>query len=347
MTSNTVRPRILISSGEPAGIGPDLIIKLLQQETDMSHVTVMIDPDLLQQRADLLGLSIHQSVADETGNVLVASQENSLQLMPVKLRKPVKPGILDVENADYVLEMLDTGCDACLQGHFDALVTGPLQKSVINDAGIAFSGHTEYLAKACGDVFPVMLLACPELKVALVTTHLPLREVPDAITRELLQRVLSVVIHDMRHRFRIPEPKLIVCGLNPHAGEDGHLGSEEQTVIEPVIRELQSEGAHIRGPLPADTAFRDELRQSTDVFIAMYHDQGLPVLKTLGFGDAVNITLGLPIIRTSVDHGTALQLAGTGKADAESLIAAINMAAALVQETAFSPSPVTELIDAC
>jgi len=226
----------------------------------------------------------------------------------------------------YVLKLLDIASRECLSKNYDAIVTAPIQKSIINDAGINFSGHTEYFAKRCGGVLPVMLLACPGLRVALVTTHLALRDVPDAITPERVEKTIRIVIDEMQQRFGITHPRITICGLNPHAGEGGHLGNEELTIISPVIDEYTKEGHAIIGPLPADTAFRSDIRKNTDVYICMYHDQGLPVLKTLGFGEAVNITLGLPIIRTSVDHGTALELAGTGKAEYDSLLAAINMA---------------------
>jgi 4-hydroxythreonine-4-phosphate dehydrogenase len=222
--------------------------------------------------------------------------------------------------------MLDIATDECLSGNFNAVITAPIQKSVINDAGIAFSGHTEYFAERCNNAYPVMLLACPELRVALVTTHLALRDIPDAITADKVEKTIRIVMEEMSRHFGIKKPAITVCGLNPHAGENGHLGTEEITIINPVIKQFVDNGYEVTGSLPADTAFRLEQRQKTDVFICMYHDQGLPVLKTLGFGEAVNITLGLPIIRTSVDHGTALELAGSGKAQSDSLLAAIDMA---------------------
>jgi 4-hydroxythreonine-4-phosphate dehydrogenase len=316
MTFNKKKPRILITGGEPAGIGPDLIIQLSQ----LNHghdLTIITDPNLLLERAKLLSLPL---------NITTDSTTESLKILPVKLNASVKPGSLDTSNANYVLEILNTACAECLSNNYDAVVTTPIQKSVINEAGILFSGHTEYMAEKCGDAFPVMLLACPELRVALVTTHLPLSEVPDAISTESVEKVIRTVIEEMDSRFGIKNPRITVSGLNPHAGEDGHLGTEEQISIIPAIKKFTSAGHHILGPLPADTMFRQEIRQTTDVFICMYHDQGLPVLKTLGFGEAVNITLGLPIIRTSVDHGTALELAGTGKAQCDSLLAAIEMA---------------------
>lgn len=323
------KPRILVTSGEPAGIGPDLIIKLTQLACE-SDITIVGDPAMLQERARLLSIPVNIIPVTEVSEYNKQVNPEDLKLIPVQLKSKAVPGKPDINNAAYILETLDIACRECLNDHFDAMVTTPLQKSIINDAGIHFTGHTEYLANRCNDAFPVMLLACPDLRVALVTTHLPLRDVPDAITPDKIENVLRIIIKDMHTRFGITKPAITVCGLNPHAGEDGHLGTEEQTAIIPVIKRLQNEGNNITGPLSADTAFRTGQRQITDVFVAMYHDQGLPVLKTLGFGEAVNITLGLPIIRTSVDHGTALELAGTGKASCDSLLAAIEMAEKMV-----------------
>lgn len=349
-TSDKKKPRILITSGEPAGIGPDLVIQLSQTKHDYD-LTVIAEPELLNKRAKKLNIPLNILTTTNNDTQQRPSSINTLKVLPVKLRTAVTAGLLDISNADYVLEMLDIACTKCMSGDYDALVTAPLQKSIINDAGITFSGHTEYLAKKCNDAYPVMLLACTELRVALVTTHLPLSEVADAITKERVRTVLRIVIEDMEKRFAINNPVITVCGLNPHAGESGHLGKEETTTITPVINEFINDGYHVTGPLPADTAFRPEQRQQTDVFICMYHDQGLPVLKTLGFGEAVNITLGLPIIRTSVDHGTALELAGTGKAQCDSLLAAIEMAntMAIHQFNQEAPnSPVTAVtVDEC
>lgn len=314
-----------MSSGEPAGIGPDLIIKLAQVN-HQNDLTIIGDPDLLIERAKYLSLPLKISTVSNTGDSQHSNKPKSLRVIPVKLNAACVPGELDTRNAGYVLELLDLASRECLSKKYDAIVTAPIQKSIINDAGINFSGHTEYFAKRCGGVLPVMLLACPGLRVALVTTHLALRDVPDAITSERVEKTIRIVIDEMQQRFGIRNPRITVCGLNPHAGEGGHLGTEEITIISPVINEYIKQGHAITGPLPADTAFRSDIRNNTDVFICMYHDQGLPVLKTLGFGEAVNITLGLPIIRTSVDHGTALDLAGTGKAECDSLLAAINMA---------------------
>jgi len=246
--------------------------------------------------------------------------------LPVKLKTKSAPGILDIKNVAYIIDMLNIACKYCLENKFDALVTTPIQKSIINDSGIKFSGHTEYLAKICNINLPVMLLACNEFRIALVTTHLPLSDVSKTISSERIKNIIDIVINDMSIRFGVTHPRITVCGLNPHAGEDGYLGTEEKKIITPLINALIKNGYNISGPIPADTAFLEKERQKTDVYICMYHDQGLPVLKTLGFGETVNITLGLPIIRTSVDHGTALQLAGTGDAQCNSLLAAIKMA---------------------
>ncbi len=248
---------------------------------------------------------------------------------PVKLAAEVSAGQLNVNNAAYVLNTLDQAVDACLTGQFHAMVTGPVQKSIINEAGIAFSGHTEYLAQRCGRETVVMMLASRQLRVALVTTHLALRDVPQAINAELLRKVIQILHHDLQQKFAIRKPLILVCGLNPHAGESGHLGREEIEIISPLLEELNRQGFRLQGPLPADTLFTPKYLQSADAVLAMYHDQGLPVLKAQGFGEAVNITLGLPIIRTSVDHGTALDLAGSGKASMGSLLEAFRMAAQL------------------
>ena len=245
------------------------------------------------------------------------------------IHSPVRAGRLDKSNARYVLNMLDTALDGCLRGDFDAMVTAPVQKSIINDAGVPFSGHTEYLAERSGAALPVMMLVAGSLRVALATTHLPLSSVSKAITAELLEQVLRVLDHDLRVRFHVSTPRILVCGLNPHAGESGHLGREEIEVIAPVLASLRSQGLQLTGPAPADTAFTPHMLEQADAVLAMFHDQGLPVLKYAGFGNAVNVTLGLPIVRTSVDHGTALDLAGSGKADPGSMAAALEMAIAV------------------
>ncbi|MEM7027488.1 MAG: 4-hydroxythreonine-4-phosphate dehydrogenase PdxA [Pseudomonadota bacterium] len=328
MSIEQLSSRIVISTGEPAGIGPDIIIQLLQDLPKYQNLTILIDPDLFAQRTNELNCSIQlpKIVSD------ISAAKTETVILPITLKNPVKTGELNYSNAAYLVDMLDKAYELCVNGSHGALVTGPIQKSVINNAGIKFSGHTEYLAQKSNDV-PVMLLSTPGLNVALATTHLPLHAVPAAITKDSLQQTIEIILNDMRLRFGIEKPRMIVCGLNPHAGEDGHLGSEEKSIIEPVINEFVQNGENIMGPLPADTAFRKELRKETDIYLAMYHDQGLPVLKTLGFGEAVNITLGLPIIRTSVDHGTALELAGSGKANYGSLKAAIDMAVKMAQVT--------------
>lgn len=307
---------IAITPGEPAGIGPDLVLQLSQQQ-DCSRWVVVADPDMLQQRAATLG--INTTLTDWQ----TPAAPDQLRVLPVELAKACSPGHLLSANAAYVLETLNRAIDGCLNGQFEAMVTCPVQKSVINDAGIPFSGHTEYLQQRCGVDKVVMMLATEGLRVTLATTHLPLREVADAITAETLSQVLRITHHSLRKQFGITDPKILVCGLNPHAGESGHLGHEEVDIIIPTLEQLRTEGLNLRGPLPADTLFTPNYLKQADAVLAMYHDQGLPVLKHMGFGNAVNITLGLPIIRTSVDHGTALDLAGTGQADTGSLKTAI------------------------
>ena len=324
-------PRIILTSGEPAGIGPDLMVRLAQLEQP-AEVTVIADPDLLQDRARQLSLPLELVDGDRPGLEPATLKPPGLRLLPLRLNAPARPGRPDTANAGYVLKMLQMAVTLCQNGDYAAMVTAPVQKSVINEAGIAFSGHTEYLAGQCGDCLPVMLLSCPGLRVALVTTHLPLWAVPAAITPGRLRSVLDTLLRELPMRLGIDRPAISVCGLNPHAGEGGHLGSEERDIIAPVLRRLRAEGHAVRGPLSADTAFCPALRQKTDVYVCMYHDQGLPVLKALGFGAGVNITLGLPIIRTSVDHGAALALAGTGKAECGSLIAALEAAASIARQ---------------
>ena len=313
-------PRIVLTSGEPAGIGPDLCIEIAAREWPCELI-VAADRNLLQERATQLGRKLH--IASHDSPTLEAGQ---LRVLHVPVRSSVRPGQLDTANARYVLDLLDAAADGCTAGDFAAMVTAPIQKSVINDAGIPFSGHTEYLAERTGAALPVMMLATGKLRVALATTHLPLASVSAAIKPALLEQVVRILDHDLRHRFRIAAPRILVCGLNPHAGESGHLGREEIEVISPVLAALRADGLQLIGPVPADTAFTPHQLEHADAVLAMYHDQGLPVLKYAGFGNAVNVTLGLPIVRTSVDHGTALDLAGTGKADAGSLIAAVEMA---------------------
>jgi 4-hydroxythreonine-4-phosphate dehydrogenase len=319
--------RIALTPGEPAGIGPDITVQLAQQARDVQLVAVA-DPDMLQQRARQLGLplTVREFAADATPATTAAG---CLDVLPVPVHKSVRPGHLDTGNAGYVLDSLRRAVQACTQDGFQALVTGPVHKGVINDAGVAFSGHTEFLAELTHSSMPVMMLVAGHLRVALATTHLALADVSKAITAGRLEQVMRVLHHDLRSRFRIAEPVILVCGLNPHAGEGGHLGREEIDVIAPVLEQLRAEHMQLLGPLPADTLFTPRYLEQADAVLAMYHDQGLPVLKYAGFGHAVNITLGLPIIRTSVDHGTALELAGTGQAEAGSLQAALALAVEL------------------
>ncbi|KAA6181879.1 4-hydroxythreonine-4-phosphate dehydrogenase PdxA [Thiohalocapsa marina] len=317
-------PRIALTAGEPAGIGPDLCVMLAQQ-AHPAELVAICDPALLAERAEQLGLPLQLQPFDAERPARPQPAGSLLVDATATLNAEVLPGRLDPGNADYVLDTLALACDGCLDGRFDAMVTAPVHKGVINDAGLAFTGHTEFLANRC-DATPVMLLAAPGLRVALATTHLPLRAVPDAVTPEVLQRVIGTLARELPSRFGIRHPRILVCGLNPHAGEGGHLGREEIDVIEPVLHGFRDAGVDVRGPLPADTAFVPARLAEADVVLAMYHDQGLAVLKHLGFGRAVNVTLGLPIIRTSVDHGTALELAGTGKADVGSLNAALELA---------------------
>ncbi|HYW02397.1 MAG TPA: 4-hydroxythreonine-4-phosphate dehydrogenase PdxA [Gammaproteobacteria bacterium] len=320
--------RIVLTPGEPAGIGPDLCLELAGAD-QAAQMVVAGDPEALGARARQLGREIRFREY-VPGEPLRASRSGELAVLPVPLARQVAGGRPDPANAAAVLESLRRAARGCLEGEFDALVTGPVNKAVINRAGIAFSGHTEFLAEVVGGE-PVMMLAAPGLRVVLVTTHLPLRAVPDAITADRLGRVIRIAARDLRERFGIGQPRLAVCGLNPHAGEDGHLGTEERDIIGPTLETLRSRGLDVRGPLPADTAFTPPRLEQTDAVVTMYHDQGLPVLKHLGFGRAVNITLGLPIIRTSVDHGTAFDLAGSGRADAGSLRAALDQAVTLVR----------------
>ncbi|MBS0589479.1 MAG: 4-hydroxythreonine-4-phosphate dehydrogenase PdxA [Proteobacteria bacterium] len=315
-------PRIALTAGEPAGIGPELLVALAASDIAADLIAIA-DADLLRRAAVARGIAL--TLEDYADTHRAQRTPGTLRCLPVPLRVAAAPGRLDPRNATYVIDTLARAADGCARGEFDALVTAPVQKSVIADAGIPFTGHTEFFAeRAQCDV--VMMLATPGLRVALATTHLPLSTVPAAITRTGLVRTLRILVHDLREKFGIAQPHLCVLGLNPHAGESGHLGREEIDTIVPALAALRAEGFDIDGPLPADTAFLPALRARYDAYLAMYHDQGLPVLKALGFGDSVNVTLGLPWIRTSVDHGTALDLAGRGAADASSLIAATQLA---------------------
>jgi 4-hydroxythreonine-4-phosphate dehydrogenase len=322
-------PRLILTSGEPAGIGPDLCIAVAARAWPCDLV-VAADTDLLAARASELKASI-RLLKHTPGEPRRAHEPGSLRVLHVPVQAPVRAGVLDRANAGYVLRLLDVAIEGWRTGEFDALVTAPVQKSVINDAGIVFFGHTEYLAENTGGAQPVMLLASGELRVALATTHVPLADVSRSITTALLDRVLRTLERDLRTRFGIDTPRILVCGLNPHAGESGHLGREEIDVIAPTLEHLRREGLRLLGPVPADTAFAPHMLKQADAVLAMFHDQGLPVIKYAGFGAAVNVTLGLPIIRTSVDHGTALSLAGSGRADAGSLAAAIELAIRLAR----------------
>lgn len=317
-------PLIVVTSGEPAGIGPDIALALASRPF-AARLAVLADPSLLAARAARLGSRAELRICDDLG-ALEPHAPGTLSVLPVALAAPVTPGMLDTRNARYVLDMLRRGGEACLAGAADAVVTAPVQKSVISNSGVPFSGHTEFFAELCGVAQPVMLLAGKALRVALATTHLPLRAVPAALERGKLESLLRTTHADLARRFRIERPRLMVLGLNPHAGESGTLGTEETTVIEPVVRKLAAEGLDLFGPVSADTAFTPESLARCDVVVAMYHDQGLPVLKALSFGEIVNVTLGLPIVRTSVDHGTALELAGSGRARPDSLFAAVELA---------------------
>ena len=329
-------PRIIVTTGEPAGIGPDIVLKAAAAAANntpdraTASITAIGDRDMLKARAGILGVKV--KVVDDDDP-------------PHRPHQPGEPGVLSVihqpckttavagepnpDNSEYVMRCIDTAVDLCLNRRFDALATGPVNKAVINRAGIAFSGHTEWIAERCGAPSPVMMLVGGDLRVCLLTTHIPLIEVPRRVTKSRLKEVIEVILNDLRRLFNIARPTLGVCGLNPHAGEGGYIGREEIEVITPALDELRTEvGARavIVGPIPADTAFTPARLASLDAVLAMYHDQGLPVSKHAGFFDTVNITLGLPIIRTSVDHGTAVELAGTGKADESSFKAAVALA---------------------
>ena len=338
-------PRIALTSGEPAGIGPELCLAIAQRELPCELVC-LADRDMLADRAQSLGLNV-ELLAYEGGSAHGARNDYSstarapaaqpapttrqhkpgtLFVEHYPLAKPSTPGRLDTANSRYVLDLLDRATDGASAGEFSAIVTAPVHKAVINDSGVPFTGHTEYLAERTHAPLPVMMLASKAMRVALATTHLPLKDVSNAITVDSLCKIVTIMHHDLTRWWGIPTPRIGVCGLNPHAGEGGHLGDEEIRVIGPAIERLKARGLQVSGPLPADTAFVPRILASFDAVLAMYHDQGLPVIKHAGFDTAVNITLGLPILRTSVDHGTALDLAGTGRADSNSLASAITLA---------------------
>jgi len=321
--------RIAITAGEPAGIGPDLVVMAARRACTAERV-VIGNADLLRARAEAIGAELDLRPFDAAAKAR-AQGPGELLVQDLPLDAAVTAGRLDPVNAGHVLAMLETAADGCLDGRFAAMVTAPVHKGVINEAGIPFSGHTEFLGdRASGQ--PVMLLVAGDLRVALVTTHLPLRRVADAITAARIEEVAFILDRDLRQRFGIEHPRIAVLGLNPHAGEGGHLGTEEREIIGPALDRLREGGLTLSGPLPADTAFTRAHLERCDAVLAMYHDQGLPVLKHAGFGGAVNVTLGLPFIRTSVDHGTALDLAATGRADPGSLIAAIDLACHLATD---------------
>lgn len=327
--------RIALTPGEPAGIGPDITVQIAQQQQGYQLVAIA-DPHLLQERAAMLGLPL-KCLPFETQQTVIETAPGEIYVAPVPLLAPVLPGQLDSRNAGYVLTTLEQAVDGCLNGTFAAMVTGPVQKSVINDAGIPFTGHTEFLAHRTHTPTVVMMLATEGLRVALVTTHLPLRDIADAITSPLITEITRITHRHLQQDLGISKPRILVSGLNPHAGEGGHLGREELDIIIPTLNALKTEGIETVGPLPADTLFTPKYLKDADAAIAMYHDQGLPVLKYKGFGNAVNVTLGLPIVRTSVDHGTALDLAGKGQADAGSLQVALDYAITVAKHRAEKP----------
>lgn len=323
--------RIVITPGEPAGIGPDLVVQLAQRDWPVELV-ICGDATLLTDRAALLGLPLTLREYDPE-RAAAPQQAGTLTLLPVALNAPVVAGRLNPQNGAYVVSTLARACDGCLNGEFAALVTGPVHKGVINDSGTPFTGHTEFFEQRAHADKVVMMLATETLRVALATTHLPLKEVADAITPDLLREVITILHGDLRQKFGIASPHILVCGLNPHAGEGGHMGTEEIDTIIPVLEAMRREGMNLSGPLPADTLFQPKYLDNADAVLAMYHDQGLPVLKYQGFGRGVNITLGLPFIRTSVDHGTALELAGQGTAEVGSFITALNLAIKMIVNT--------------
>jgi len=308
-------PPLILTAGEPAGIGPDLCV-MLARKLSAGRVVILADRDVLAARADRLGIPF--SVPDYT-----PGGDAPVSVLSMPVATPVEPGVLKPVNGAYVLQTLRRAVSGCLDGEFSGLVTGPVHKGVINDAGVAFTGHTEFLAELTGTPRVVMMLAGGGMRVALATTHLPLREVADAISQDALTEIVRILDAGLRRDFGVKRPRILVAGLNPHAGEGGHLGREEIEVIGPVLAALRAEGMDLVGPLPADTLFQRKNLTGADAVLAMYHDQGLPVLKHASFGEGVNITLGLPIVRTSVDHGTALDLAGTGRIDTGSLEVAL------------------------
>jgi 4-hydroxythreonine-4-phosphate dehydrogenase len=328
-------PVIAVTSGEPAGIGPDICLALARRRLPC-RLVILADRELLAARAAGLGLAVRLRAFDPAR----APAADEFEVLHLPLAAPATAGRLDPANSPYVLALLDRAVAGCMDASFAAMVTAPVHKGAINDAGIPFTGHTEYLAGLTSTPRVVMMLAGGGLRVALATTHLALAAVAGAITRESLEATLRILYQALQQRFGTPRPRILVAGLNPHGGEGGHLGREEIEVISPVLDKLRRAGMHLEGPFPADTLFTPQLLARGDCVLAMYHDQGLPVLKYASFGKGVNVTLGLPIVRTSVDHGTALELAGTGKADAGSLVAAIEMALEMVRQPGMQGSGV-------
>jgi len=320
---------IAVTSGEPAGIGPDLCLALARERLPCRAV-ILADRELLAARAAQLGLALRSRAYDPARSPAAGE----IEVLHLPLHAAVTAGRIDPANSRYVLALLDRAVAGCRDGSFAAMVTAPVHKGVINDAGIPFTGHTEYLAALTSTPRVVMMLAGGGLRVALATTHLALAEVPGAITRASLEDTLRILQQALERRFGLIAPRILVAGLNPHSGESGHLGREEIEIIAPVVEKLRRAGMRLEGPMPADTLFTPQVLARGDCVLTMYHDQGLPVLKYASFGKGVNVTLGLPIVRTSVDHGTALDLAGTGKADVGSLVAAIEMAAQMVKQSA-------------
>jgi len=324
--------RIAITPGEPAGIGPDLVLELTKQDWPVELV-LCADPELILSRAKLLGETV-ELIDYDPAQPAQPQRAGTLTIAPMSMAAEAIPGQLNEANGRYVLDTLQYACEKNMTAEFSAIVTGPVNKGIINKAGVSFSGHTEFFAQQSETADVVMLLATAGLRVALVTTHIPLAYVAKAITEERLTNIITIINAEMKTKFGIEKPKIYVCGLNPHAGEDGHLGREEIEIISPTLMKLRDEGMDLTGPLPADTLFQPKYLDDADVVLAMYHDQGLPVLKSVGFGNAVNITLGLPFIRTSVDHGTAIELAGAGTADAGSMFTAVNQAIEMVEKNA-------------
>lgn len=322
--------RIVITAGEPAGVGPDLVLALTNSESN-HQLVVCADKEMLAERAQHLGIEA-ELIDYDASQVPTPHSKGTLVIEHISMPQKAIIGQLNEANGHYVLKTLERAAQGCLSGEFGAIVTGPVHKGVINRAGVAFSGHTEFFAEQSDTPLVVMMLATEGLRVALVTTHIPLAYVSKAVTEERLSSIMHILHQDMVSKFALPDPKIYVCGLNPHAGEDGCLGTEEIDVITPTLEKLRAEGMNIVGPLPADTIFNQKYLEDADVVLGMYHDQVLPVLKYKGFGNSVNITLGLPFIRTSVDHGTALDLAGTGQVDSGSFQTALSHAIELVEK---------------